>query len=219
MQLTLWTGYLLVLGLLVGAPPTVLAHVGHGDEFQAEGGVNRVQVNPETDSLMGIEVTPIAPAADGSAAVLIPVTSLVDDNGRQLVFVRYENFYEPVPVITGATQREYVEITEGLSVGEDLVTQGSLSLYAESRKTQNAESITSADITHTQADAQGIPHSHLPSGGIEVGSTAQAPQAERSPSMGLATLGGGAVLLVGSIVIFGGRRKRKRPFSGSTGNK
>lgn len=132
----------LALSLAFGTPSVVFAHVGHGDEFQAEGGINRVKVNPETDSLLGIEVTEIAPAADGTAGVYVPITAIVEDNGKQLVFVHYEEFYEPVPITTGATNGELVEITEGLSIGEHLVTQGSLSLYAESRKTQTAETET-----------------------------------------------------------------------------
>ena len=140
----------LALSLAVGAP-AVLAHVGHGDEFQAEGGINRVEVNAETDPLLGIQVAPIEAAADGSGAVMIPVTALVEDGDRQLVFVLYENFYEPVPVTTGATVGEMVEILDGLSVGEQLVTQGSLSLYAESRKTQTAEAEPGAAETTTSA--------------------------------------------------------------------
>jgi len=49
----------LVVSLVMGTPSLVDAHVGHGDEFQAEGGINRVQVNPETDPILGIQVTPI----------------------------------------------------------------------------------------------------------------------------------------------------------------
>ena len=94
----------LITVLLLAVPKPAIAHVGHGDEFQAEGGVNRVEVKAETDSLLGIEVTPIESIADGSATVLIPVTALVDDSGKEMVFVQYENFYEPVPVTT-ATAR------------------------------------------------------------------------------------------------------------------
>ncbi len=126
----------LALGLWLSTP--ALAHVGHGDEFQATGGVNRVEVNTDTDALLGIQVGPIQPAADGSGAVLIPATALVDNSDRQLVFVQYEGFYEPVDVVIGDTQGELIEIIEGLSVGEQLVNQGSLSLYAESRKSQAA---------------------------------------------------------------------------------
>lgn len=183
----------LALSLVFGTPSVVFAHVGHGDEFQAEGGINRVKVNPETDSLLGIEVTEIAPAADGAAGVYIPITAIVEDNGKQLVFVHYEEFYEPVPVTTGATQGELIEITEGLSVGEHLVTQGSLSLYAESRKTQTVEAETetvtetepiladsesSVAVTsenHAQADVQGIPHSHDENGDLVATSQARFP--------------------------------------------
>jgi membrane fusion protein, cation efflux system len=35
---------ILAVGLLIGAPTVVLAHAGHGDEFQSEGGIGRVQM-------------------------------------------------------------------------------------------------------------------------------------------------------------------------------
>lgn len=143
----------LLLSLSLVMP--TLAHVGHGDEFQATGGVNRVEVKADTDALLGIQVEAIEPAADGSSAVLIPVTALVDDNGRQLVFVQYANFYEPVDVVTGETQSEFIEVTEGLSVGEQLVTVGSLSLYAESRKTQAAEApLATSEPTTTETTVE-----------------------------------------------------------------
>lgn len=235
---------ILALSLAIATPSlvstrTVWAHVGHGDEFQAEGGINRVEVNPDTDPIMGIQVTPIEAAADGSGAVLIPVTAVVDADGKQLVFVQYENFYEPVPVTTGATQGELIEVLEGVTFGEQLVTQGSLSLYAESRKTQTATvSITSepaanaataptpaadpaaspqTDITHAQADAQGIPHSHDQSGNL-VASANTAPNETLGLSGGKVAIGaGGLVLLTGAMAVFGGDRKQKRTVFGKKG--
>ena len=189
------------------SPPVALAHVGHGDEFQAEGGVDRVEVKAETDPLLGIQVNPIEPAVDGSGAVMIPVSALVEDNERQLVFVRYENFYEPVPVTTGATQGAMIEVREGLSVGEQLVTQGSLSLYAESRKTQTAgadsraETLVTEDgtISHAQADAQGIPHRHAPDGSLsQSNEVAQAPDATAQSSREFPW-----IIVVGIIVLTG----------------
>jgi len=123
--------------LTVSAP--AIAHIGHGDEFEATGDVQRVEVRSETDSQMGIQVAPIEPETDGNTAVLIPATALVEADGNSYVFVEYENFYEPVPVTTGTSQGELIEITEGLSVGEQLVTQGGLSLYAQSRRAQPSE--------------------------------------------------------------------------------
>jgi len=123
--------------LTVSAP--AIAHIGHGDEFEATGDVQRVEVRSETDSQMGIQVAPIEAETDGNTAVLIPATALVEADGNSYVFVEYENFYEPVPVTTGTSQGELIEITEGLSVGEQLVTQGGLSLYAQSRRAQPSE--------------------------------------------------------------------------------
>ncbi len=200
---------ILTLSLTLGVPSVVLSHVGHGDEFQATGGIDRVKVNPETDSLLGIVVTPIAPV-ENSPAVMIPVTALVDADGKQLVFVKYENFYEPVEVETGATQGEMLEITQGLSIGEQLVTQGSLSLYAESRKTKTAETaptpeaIASPQTNETEAQAQVDENVVQKSEELSAETTQES---SGIPIMAiLAAVGGGAALLVGAAVM-GNRSK------------
>ncbi len=199
---------ILTLTLTLGTPTVVLSHVGHGDEFQATGGIDRVKVNPETDSLLGIVVTPIRPV-ENSSAVMIPVTALVDADGKQLVFVKYENFYEPVEVETGATQGEMLEITQGLSVGEQLVTQGSLSLYAESRKTKTAETAATPEAiaspqtneTEAQADENVVQKS-------EELSAEKTQESSGIPIMGiLGAVGGGVAVLVGAIAVMGNRSK------------
>ncbi|MES1025088.1 efflux RND transporter periplasmic adaptor subunit [Gloeocapsa sp. BRSZ] len=225
MKSALFISSIIAVGLAISVPSAGFAHVGHGDEFQAEGGVQRVQVNAETDQMLGIMVTPIEPAADGSAAVMVPITALVDANGKQLVFVQYENFYEPVPITTGATQGDLIEVTQGLSVGEKLVTQGSLSLYAESRKTQTANAAASptaiaspqTSTAHAQADAQGIPHSHDDAGNLVSQSSETTPQPSGFPIGIVAAAGGGAALLVGAIAVMSGSRKKKNIFSNKKG--
>lgn len=211
----LFSSALLTLGVMLHAPHTV-AHVGHGDEFQAEGGVNRVEVKPETDSLMGIQVNPIESAADGSGAVLIPVTALVDDNGRQLVFVQYENFYEPVDVTIGSTQGDLIAVTEGLSVGEQLVTQGSLTLYAESRKTQTAEAEPTATETAPVAtEAPATSETAAPTS--EVAQEAETP---RGFPVGL-LVGVGALAAVGTgtMAVLSSRKKKSRFSEGTYSDK
>jgi membrane fusion protein, cation efflux system len=214
--------------LTLSAPTPLFAHVGHGDEFQATGGIQRVKVNAETDAMLGITVAPITQAAEDGTGVMIPVTALVDADGKQLVFVQYESFYEPVEVKTGATKGDLIEITDGLSAGEKLVTQGSLSLYAESRKTKPAESASQPATSpspvntatspsassqptdaHAQADAQGIPHSHDNSGNLVAQQPAEATQQSAGFPMGLvAAAGGGAVLLIGAIAVLNGGKKK-----------
>ncbi|MBS0018259.1 MAG: cobalt transporter [Arthrospira sp. SH-MAG29] len=214
MKTTSMIGSMFSLGLIFGTPTLTLAHVGHGDEFQAEGGIDRVRVNPETDSLLGINVTPIAPAADGSYRVLVPMTALIDADGKQLAFVLYGSFYEPVPVQIGTAEGEWVEVTQGLSVGEQLVTQGSLSLYAESRKTQTAATAPSPETATTppdevtaRAEAQGIPQELDVEGNL-------AETTSNNFLMGtLATVGGGVLLLCGGIFFWTGSRRNKNLFS------
>jgi membrane fusion protein, cation efflux system len=98
-------------------------------------------------------------------------------------------------------------------VGEKLVTQGGLSLYAESRKTQAAPSAAAsaspqdpATNAHAHADAQGKPHSHDAAGNMNQ-------QSSGLPMGVLAAVGGGAVLMIGAIVAIGAGRKKKSTFS------
>jgi membrane fusion protein, cation efflux system len=200
---------MVILGLALSAPMThpiaAIAHVGHGDEFQAKGGIQRVKSNPETDQMLGIVVTPIAAGAD----VMIPVTAVVEADGQKLVFVQYDKFYEPVPITTGTTKGELIAVTQGLSAGEKLVTQGSLSLYAESRKTQSAPAAASpaaaasptsqAAQTHAQADAQGVPHSHDASGEMDK---------KGGVPLGLIAAIGGGVALLGAATLVNNKRKK-----------
>ena len=213
---------LLTLGVMLNAPHT-LAHVGHGDEFQAEGGVNRVQVNAETDSLMGIQVNPIEAAADGSGTVLIPVTALVDDGGRQLVFVQYENFYEPVDVTIGGTQGDLIAVTEGLSVGEQLVTQGSLTLYAESRKTQTAEAApAAAETAPVASEAPATSDTPMETSETAAPTSEVAQEAETSggfPVGLLVGLGAVAAVGVGTMAVLSSRKKKSRFSEGTYSDK
>jgi cation efflux system membrane fusion protein len=196
---------ILAVSLTISAPTVAFAHVGHGDEFQATGGIDRVKVNPQTDQLLGIVVTPIASSAKSGSAVMIPVTALVDADGKQLVFVQYENFYEPVEITTGETQGELIAVTKGLSVGEKLVTQGSLSLYAESRKTPTADTEPSpaaiatpkTETEHQQVHNQGTDHTH---------NTTQQGSGELPMGI-LAGVGGGVVLVGGAIAFVAGKKK------------
>jgi len=186
----------LIATLLLFMPEIAISHVGHGDEFQSKGGIEKVQVNEQSDQILGITVKPIAAAKDGSSAVMIPVTALVDSNGKQLVFVRYQNFYEPVEITTGATQGELIEVTKGLSVGEKLVTEGSLSLYAESRKTKNAKNPTKPESVVATKTEEAV---------------VQASEASGIP-IGALAIGGGAVLLVGTIAFIASSRGNKRGY-------
>jgi cation efflux system membrane fusion protein len=172
-----------------------------------------VQANPETDQQMGIVVSPIEKAAPNGGGVMIPATALVDSDGKQLVFVQYDNFYEPVEVTTGGTQDDLIEVTQGLSVGEQLVTQGSLSLYAQSRKTPTAD--TSASSTSSPAAVASPQTNSVDPQTTATVDSQSAPQQASGLPMGIAA--GGVVLLISSIAILAANRKKKSNFSDDKG--
>ena len=127
----------LSLGTVVlGGLSPAMAHVGHGDEFQQKGNVRQVKASAEIDSLLGITT---APAAEAGGVVTIPVAAVVDADGKPLVFVKTATAYDPVFVETGANEGDRVVISKGIDPGDEVVVEGALSLYAESKKTQQVE--------------------------------------------------------------------------------
>jgi cation efflux system membrane fusion protein len=114
-----------------------MAHVGHGNEFQNQGKVRQVKANAESDALLGVTVETPQQGADGLS---VPATALVDADGKAVVFVKTETTYDPVFVETGANQGDRVVISSGIDPTDDVVVTGALSLYAESKKSQQSES-------------------------------------------------------------------------------
>ena len=62
----------------------------------------------------------------------IPAASVVEANGKQLVFVQNGKSYQPVDVTLGRTSGELVEVKSGLFEGDRIVTQRANQLYAQS---------------------------------------------------------------------------------------
>ena len=116
--------------------PLALAHVGHGDEFQQQGQARQVLRNPDTDALLGLAT---ATPEEGPDGLSVPSTALVNANGKPLLFVQTQTTYDPVFVMTGSRLGDRVVITEGLDPTDEVVISGALSLYAESKKTQQAD--------------------------------------------------------------------------------
>ena len=65
-------------------------------------------------------------------AVAVPVSAVLDDAGRRLVFIRTElNRFEPRHVTTGTREGDFVEIVSGIEVGEEIVTTGNFQLKSK----------------------------------------------------------------------------------------
>jgi membrane fusion protein, cation efflux system len=136
MRALLLVGGLSLGTLAVGGFGSAMAHVGHGDEFQQQGNVRQVKASAGIDSMLGITT---APATETGGVVSIPVAAVVDADGRPLAFVKSGTTYDPVFLQTGASQGDQIAISDGsISPGDQVVTQGALSLYAESKKSQSA---------------------------------------------------------------------------------
>lgn len=161
-----------------------MAHVGHGDEFQQQGNVRQVKASAEIDSLLGITT---APATEAAGVISIPVAAVVDADGKPLAFVKSGTTYDPVFLQTGASQGDQIEITDGsISPGDNVVTQGALSLYAESKKSQSAAR-PSGEIPAASPEAPATPAAATPTaaGGLNP----------------LVIAAGAAVVVVGGVVV------------------
>ncbi len=146
--------------MTLGSLQPAMAHVGHGDEFQQQGNVRQVKASAEIDSMLGIST---APATEVGSVISIPVAAVVDADGKPLAFVKSGTTYDPVFLQTGATRGDQIEITDGsISPGDNVVTQGALSLYAESKKSQSAVA-ASGETPAAASDAPATPAVAAPS--------------------------------------------------------
>ena len=160
MRALLLAGGLSLGTLALGGLSPAVAHVGHGDEFQQQGNVRQVKASAEIDSMLGITT---APATEAGGVVSIPVAAVVDADGKPLAFVKSGTTYDPVFLQTGASQGDQITITDGsIAPGDEVVTQGALSLYAESKKSQSAVAANGATPA-AASDAPATPAAAAPS--------------------------------------------------------
>jgi membrane fusion protein, heavy metal efflux system len=66
--------------------------------------------------------------------VAVPLTAIVEAEGKKMVYVQGSNAYQSVPVTLGQTIGDFVEVKTGLFVGDQVVIQRAMQLYAQSLK-------------------------------------------------------------------------------------
>ncbi len=66
--------------------------------------------------------------------VAVPTTAIVEADGKKMVYVQGSNAYQAVPVTLGQTIGDFVEVKTGLFVGDQVVIQRAMQLYAQSLK-------------------------------------------------------------------------------------
>ena len=62
----------------------------------------------------------------------IPSSAVVDVNGKKIVYVKNGNSFQAIEPELGRTSGDLIEVTSGLFLGDEVVTQRGLQLYAQS---------------------------------------------------------------------------------------
>jgi len=106
-------------------------------ELKAETRTARVRIEvPNADNRLKVDmyadVLFLAGAEEGPV-VAVPTSAVIDSGTRQVVLlVKGEGRFEPRPVKLGRRDEGYVEVTKGVSKGEEVVTSATFLIDAES---------------------------------------------------------------------------------------
>lgn len=79
--------------------------------------------NPDSNLILGVEAKVVISIAKEESAVLVPVNAVNVDMEGEFVYVVENNILVKKPVVTGISSDLYVQIVEGLSEGEQVVTE------------------------------------------------------------------------------------------------
>lgn len=79
--------------------------------------------NPDSDVYLGVEAKVVISTAQEKDAVIVPVGAVNVDMDGEFVYVVENNILVKKPVVTGISSDTMVQITEGVTEGEQLVTE------------------------------------------------------------------------------------------------
>ncbi len=86
--------------------------------------------------------------------IAVPIASVIESNGKQLVFVQNGTNYQPVEVKLGRISGDLVEIQDGLFEGDLVVTQRANQIYAQSLRGDAQENKSNSnDDNHSSEKA------------------------------------------------------------------
>jgi Cu(I)/Ag(I) efflux system membrane fusion protein len=89
--------------------------------------------NPDGELKPGMYADVVFYAGEGAAVTAVPDSAIIDSGERQVVLVaKGEGRFEPRAVKLGRRGEGYTEITEGLAVGDEVVTSATFLIDAES---------------------------------------------------------------------------------------
>ena len=159
-------------GVRVGQPVTVRLRSAPGRTFSGKVAVVYPQVNPETratrvriempnpdgtllpDMYADVEIATGAP----SPVMAVPDDAVIDTGERQVVLLdRGEGRFEPKEVKVGVRGGGYVEVREGISAGDRVVTAANFLIDAESNLKAALQSMTAPKDDRQASSAGAMP--------------------------------------------------------------
>ncbi len=66
-----------------------------------------------------------------SKLLVLPKEAILDDRDEKIVFIKKEGKYIPQVVMIGTQGESFVEITQGVQVGDEVVTKGNYQLKSK----------------------------------------------------------------------------------------
>jgi Cu(I)/Ag(I) efflux system membrane fusion protein len=159
--------------IAVGQPVAVRARSFPGREFSGKISVIYPQVNRETRTarvrielanadlalLPDMYVDAEIGTASGTSVVAVPDSSVLDTGSRQAVFIdKGEGRFEPRTVKLGRRGDGYVEVKEGVSEGEAIVTSANFLIDSESNLKAALKSFAEAATPQTTEASSGAKH-------------------------------------------------------------
>jgi membrane fusion protein, heavy metal efflux system len=67
----------------------------------------------------------------GRETITVPIESIIDDGAEKFVFVKNGNRFVRQDVLTGLSDDRFIEITDGLYPGDEVVTDGNRQIYTK----------------------------------------------------------------------------------------
>jgi Cu(I)/Ag(I) efflux system membrane fusion protein len=124
-------------------------------ELKAETRTARVRIevpNPDGRLKVDMYADVVFQAGEAEPVIAVPASAVIDSGTRQVVLVaKGEGRFEPRPVKLGTRGDGYVEVLDGVSKGEEVVTSATFLIDAESNLKAALQSFTQKDFTQPEA--------------------------------------------------------------------
>lgn len=137
-----------------------------------EGESRVIPVKAELDNAAGLlkpgmfAELELATSKSTESVLVIPRSSIVEANGKQIVYIQNGDAFQPVEVSLGRESGDLVEVIDGVFEGDAIVTQRATQIYAQSLRGGNKSESKVEETTSLANVAEQVPWWILLIGGI-----------------------------------------------------